>query len=101
MAEQFKMLWECGECFEIYACCELKKAKGCHGDASPIYRCEVCGRDRDTEAEARSCCFKIAHPTPAARREVETMPLPSRLLEPDLGLYNKVFNRSVIKKIRT
>jgi hypothetical protein len=90
MADQFKTLWECGECFEIYMCCEVAKATTCHFDAHPLYRCEVCGRDRDTEADARSCCFKIANPIPAARREVETRPLPAYLSEPELGVRRKI-----------
>ena len=85
MAEQFKRRWECRECFEQH---DMAKAamKCCGSPAMQVFICEVCGRDHYEQLSARSCCFKIANPTPAARREIETRPLPRHLMEPDLGL---------------
>lgn len=85
MADQFKRRWECRECFEQHDVARMAM-KCCGSPAMQVFICEVCGRDWYEEYEARSCCFKIANPTPAARREVVTMPVPARLLDPDLGL---------------
>jgi len=67
MADRFKRLFECTDCYEQYP--THHDAKSCCADgASMVFVCEVCDRDHDTADNARACCIRDQNP---ASSEVE------------------------------
>lgn len=79
MADQYKTLWECKECFETS---ESRDEVLCHNQAGRLYVCEVCQRDFNYAELAKNCCAKSKVDKPVALEDSKPIAVRRPVLRP-------------------